>query len=413
RYGFFPSVGAGWVVSQEQFFEPLQDLFQLFKFRFSYGLVGNSRISGRRFAYIATVANASGYTFGENMDNYYPGKDIGDYASDVSWEVAHKTNFGLNIDALNGKISLQANYFKQHRTGIFLQRNSLPYYLGLRSSPYGNVGVIDNHGIDGTLTWNGNLGDFHFQLIGNFTWTRNKVIQNDQPEPKYPWLDKKGLKVGQTFGYVALGLFESKKEIENSPKQNGDVRSGDIKYKDINGDGKIDSYDRMAIGYGDIPEVVYGLGFSFSYKSFSLTGLFQGVGNVDILLSGEGFQPFQQGLSRGNLLSNITDRWTVKNPDPHAFYPRLSPGTVNDNYEASTWWLKNGRYLRLKSLQFSYDLPQTFLDRLNLKNAYVFLTGVNLLTFTPFDVFDVELGNGKGAAYPNTKNYSAGFGLKF
>ena len=418
RYGFFPSIGAGWVVSEEKFFEPLKDAIQLFKFRFSYGLVGNSRLmeesdDARRFAYIATVANTSGYTFGENMDNGYSGKDIGDYAADVTWEVARKANLGIDIDALNGQLSLQADVFKQHRTGIFLRRASLPYYMGLRANPFGNVGVIDNQGIDGSLTWNGKLGPVQFQLMGNFTWSRNKVIEDDKPPYKYPWMERKGRKVSQTFGYVALGLFESEEEIENSPRQNGDVRPGDIRFKDINGDGKIDTYDMVPIGYGSIPEIVYGLGFSFSYRSFSLSGLFQGVGNVDILLSGEGFQPFQQGLSRGNLLSNINDRWSLDNPNPHAFYPRLTAGTLNDNYETSTWWLKNGRYLRLKSLQLSYNLPDSFVKRIKFSEAYVFLEGVNILTFSPFKIYDVELGNGRGSKYPNLKNFSAGFGFSF
>lgn len=417
RYGFFPSIGAGWVISQEQFFQSLQDAISLLKLRFSYGLVGNSQIDGRRFAYIATVtrnpSSGNAYTFGSNMDNSYIGYDIGDYASDVTWEVARKANLGINIDALEGKISLQADVFKEHRTGIFLQRNSLPYYVGLRSAPYGNVGIINNHGMDGTLTWNGKIGKFTYQFIGNFTWTRNKVIQNDQPDPKYPWMDGRGLKVGQSYGYIALGYFTSEQEIANSPVQNGNVMPGDLKFKDINGDGKINAYDMVPIGYGDIPEIVYGVGFNFGYDAFTLSGLFQGIGNVDISLSGQGFQPFQQGLSNGNLLSDITDRWTPEDPNPHAFYPRLAAGTLNDNYAPSTWWLKNGRYLRLKSVQLSYNLPQSFIKRLHLNNAYVFLEGVNVLTFTPFKLYDVELGDGNGAAYPNTKTYAAGLGFKF
>jgi len=413
RYGFFPSLGLGWVVSKEKFFEPLRDVISLFKFRFSHGEVGNSQINGSRFAYIATVDNTSGYTFGEKMDNKYGGKDIGDYASDVTWEVAKKTNLGIDLDALEGKISLQADIFKEHRTGIFLRRASLPYYLGLQANPYGNVGIIDNHGIDGTLTWRGKWGDFGYEFMGNFTWSRNKVIEDDLPDYKYPWMERKGRKVSQTFGYVALGLFESEQEIENSPTQNGDVRPGDIKFKDMNGDGKIDSYDMVPIGYGSIPEMVYGVGFSFSYKNFSLSGLFQGVGNVDILLSGEGLQPFQQGLSRGNVLSNINDRWSEQNPNPHAFYPRLTPGTLNDNYENSTWWLKNGKYLRLKSLTVNYNLSKEVVKRMGLKNGYFFLEGINLLTLSPFKIYDVELGNGRGAAYPNIKTYAIGFGFSF
>jgi len=413
RYGFFPSIGASWVISEEKFFQSFQNAIQLFKLRFSYGIVGNSDISGRRFAYIATVANVGGYTFGQALENNYSGVDIGEYAVDVTWETAKKANLGLNIEALNGKINLQADVFNEHRSGIFLRRASLPQYIGVVNPPYGNVGIVDNHGIDGTVTWQGKIGKFNFQLIGNFTWARNKVIQDDKPPYKYPWMEHKGKKVGQEFGYIALGLFKDSSEILKSPTQNGDVRPGDLKFKDINGDGKIDAYDMVAIGHGDIPEIVYGLGFSLGYKAFKLSGLFQGVGNVDISLSGQGFQPFQQGLTSGNLLNNIKDRWTPDDPSTHPFYPRLSAGTVNDNYQPSTWWLKNGKYLRLKDIQISYNLPQSLLKHIHLQSANVFLEGVNILTFTPFELYDVELGDGRGAAYPNTKTYAAGFGFSF
>jgi TonB-linked SusC/RagA family outer membrane protein len=413
RYGFFPSVGVGWVISKENFFRPLSNAIQLLKLRFSYGTVGNSNITGRRFAYIGTVASVTGYWYGENYDHTVSGKDIGDYASDVTWEIAKKTNLGINLEALNGQLALQADVFKEHRTGIFLERSSLPYYMGLRNAPYGNVGIIDNHGIDGTLTWQGHVGAFTYQLIGNFTWARNKVVEDDLPDYKYPWMQHKGRKVSQVFGYEALGYFTSEQEIENSPLENGNVLPGDLKFKDINGDGKIDSYDEVPIGYGEVPEIVYGVGFSFGYKAFKLTGLFQGIGNVSISVNGTGLQPFAQGQGIGNLFSNITDRWTPENPNPHAFYPRLMSGSLNDDYVTSTWWLKNGRYLRLKSLQLSYELPQAFVSRIHLRNAYVFAEGVNLLTFTPFKLYDVELGNGHGAQYPNTKTYALGMGFAF
>lgn len=416
RYGFFPSIGAGWVASREKFFEPLKNVIQLFKLRFSYGLVGNSQIVSSndvRFAYIGTVDNTTGFTFGQNMDNSYIGRDIGEYAVDVVWETAKKTNLGVDINALDNKLNFQADLFREHRSGIFLRRASLPAYVGLRNAPYGNVGVVDNKGIDGSLTWRGKVGEINYQFMGNFTWNRNRVIENDQPEYKYPWMEGKGRKVGQRFGYQALGYFTSESEIENSSVQNGDVRPGDLKFKDINGDGKIDAYDMVPIGYGVVPEIVYGIGFSFQYKAFSLSGLFQGIGNVDISLGGQGLQPFQQGLSSGNLLSNITSRWTPENPDPKAFYPRLSAGTLNDNYESSTWWLKNGKYLRLKSLQLTYILPELLLKRVHLKSANIFLQGVNVLTITPFKLYDVELGDGRGSAYPNVKTYSAGFAFNF
>ncbi|MBC9930515.1 SusC/RagA family TonB-linked outer membrane protein [Chitinophaga qingshengii] len=413
RYGFFPSAGLGWVVSEEKFFNPVKDYVQLFKVRFSHGLVGNSNIDGRRFAYLATVANTGEYNFGKTMDQKYTGKEIGEYAVDVQWETSRKTNLGFDIQVLDESLSLQVDLFKEYRSGIFLRRKSLPGYIGMINAPFGNVGIIDNKGLDASVTYNRRFGDVSVQLLGNFTYNKNKVVENDDPAWKYPWLERKGLKVGQRFGYIALGLFESDDDVRNSPRQPGDVRAGDIKYKDINGDGVIDSYDQAPIGYGDIPEIIYGFGFTVGYKSLSLSALFQGAAHVDALLTGEGTMPFQQGLARGNLFDNITDRWTEANPRQDAFYPRMMAGSLNDNYAASTWWVKRSDYLRLKTVQLNYSLPQRWLKHIGLKSSSIFLQGVNLLTFSPFKMWDVEVGNGRGAAYSSNKSYTVGIAVNF
>lgn len=414
RYGFFPSVAGGWAISNERFFEPLKGVFQFLKFRFSHGLVGNSNIPGRRFAYLATVnRGVGGYTYGQNLNSYIQGTAVGEYASDVSWETSEKTNLGIDLWTLNNTLNLQADVFKEHRTDIFLRRQDFPHFAGIISNPFGNIGIVDNKGFDASLKYSGNFGDFNLQILGNVNFNRNEIIEDNLPQWKYPWLEREGRKVGQRFGYIALGLFESEEEIANSPEQTGDVRPGDIRFKDINGDGKIGPDDRYPIGFGSIPEWTYGFGVTMNYKGFSLSTFFQGVGNVDIYLSGEGFQPFQVGINRGNLFSNINDRWTTENPDPAAFYPRLAVGNVNDNYEASTWWLKNGRYLRLKNAQLSYRIPPNFAEKLYVRGARLFVAGVNLLTFSPFDLWDVELGNGKGANYPHVARYSAGIEIEF
>lgn len=424
RYGFFPSVGLGWVISQERFFEGLKDKVQLAKVRFSHGLVGNSNIGGRRFAYLGTVeqlgtSSSPIYQFGKSPANYV-GQDIGEYAVDVTWETAEKTNLGLDIWTLKNALNIQMDIFREYREGSFLRRSSLPGYIGMRNNPYGNVGIIDNRGIEGSLTYSKKLSeDFFLQLMGNFTFNRNKIIEDDKPDPIYPWLATKGRKVGQRFGYIALGFFESNEEIANSPLQSGDVRPGDLKFKDLNGDGVINSYDYAPIGYGQVPEIVYGFGFTIGYKAFSISTLFQGVGNMDIWLNGEGLIPFQQGLSRGNMFNNVNDRWTVENPNPDALYPRLSSGTINDNYTRSSWWIQNGRYLRLKTLQLGYKLPKQFIKRFGLQNADVFFQGVNLLTFSSFKLWDAELGDGSnsaypgGARYPNIASYSLGLNFNF
>lgn len=414
RYGFFPSFGLGWVISNEPFFEGATDIIQYLKLRGTWGQVGNSQISGRRFAYLATVTDngSTSYNFGKNMDQNYGTTAINEYAVDVSWEVADKTNIGLDMRLLNNKLSLQVDLFKESREGIYLRRKSIPSYFGMINNPYGNIGKVENKGIEVALNYANTWGDWSLSVMGNYSFNRNKVLEDDSTAA-YPWQSTIGNKVGQRFGLVALGLFESKEEIAASPVQTGDTRPGDIKYKDINGDGLINEYDEVPIGWGNVPEIIYGVGFSVGWKSLSLTAMFQGAAHVDAMLSGEGVLPFAQGSGRGNLLSNITDRWTEQNPRQDAFYPRLSIGTINMNYEKSTWWLKNTSYLRLKNVELSYTLPDRWMKHIRLENARIFIQGVNLLTFSPFDIWDVELGDGRGAAYPNISSASLGLSFNF
>lgn len=418
RYGFFPSFGVAWVISEEPFFENLKDNFQLAKLRFSHGKAGNSRImlgsTEYRFAYISTIQSTTGYNFGLNRNNNFgTGYNIGEYGVNVTWETSIKSNLGLDLQTRNNALNLQLDIFKEHREGIFLRRGNVPSYVGSQSAPTGNLGIIDNKGIDGSITWNKRFNDFSMQIMANATYNRNKVVENDQPNPVYPWLDERGMKVGRRLGLIALGLFETQEEIDNGPLHPGLVRPGDIKFQDTNGDGKIDDFDRMPIGYGTIPEFVYGFGLSFAYKNWSISSLFQGVGNVDIMMNGEGLMPFSVSMSRGNLLSNIEDRWTESNPRQDVFYPRLSDGSPNGNYSTSTWWLKNGKYMRLKDLQLTYSLPKSAIERVKLTNANIFFAGYNLFTWSPFKFWDVELGDGRGTRYPNIKTYSLGLNVNF
>ena len=414
RYGFFPSVGLGWVISNEPFFRGATEVIQYLKLRGTWGRVGNSQISGRRFAYLATVkdTNDTSYQFGKNMDQTYGTTAIDEYAVDVTWEIADKTNIGLDMRLLNNKFNLQFDAFKESRKGIYLRRTSIPSYFGMINNPYGNIGKVENKGIEMSVSYANSWRDWSLSVMGNYSFNRNKVLEDDSTVA-YPWQKTIGNKVDQRFGLIALGLFESPEEIAAAPVQVGDTRPGDIRYKDINGDGKIDEYDKVPIGWGSVPEIVYGFGFSVGWKGLSLSAMFQGAAHVDAILSGEGVLPFAQGSSRGNLLSNITDRWTEANPRQDVFYPRLSIGNMNMNYEASTWWLKNTSYLRLKNIELSYTLPDRWMKRIHINNARIFIQGVNLLTFSKFKLWDVELGDGRGAKYPNIGSVSLGINFNF
>lgn len=416
RFGLFPSYGLGWVVSNEPFFQKGKKYIQLLKLRASYGIVGNSNIGGRRFGYLSTVMSTTGYDFGQSTNNGYAGLDIGDYPIDLSWEEAKKANFGLELKALSGDLSLTTDYFIENREGIFLQRGDLPNYTGILNRPYGNLGAVFNHGIDGTVEFSKAIGsDLRVQFRGNMVWNRATIKEDSNALWPYQWQQRIGRKLGQRFGKIALGLFQSAEEIANSPMQTGDIQPGDIKYKDLNGDGRIDSYDEAPIGFGSIPEIVYGFGPSVTYKNWSFGAWFKGISNVDISTNGEGMQPFQKEGTRGNLFSNIEDRWTPANNPSNPTYPRLTyPSTSNSNYENSNWWIENGAFIRLQNVEVSYTCKdKAWMKKLGLSNFRIYGIGYNLATFSDFKLWDVELGDGKGAMYPLMKTYNIGIDCRF
>lgn len=414
RFGFFPSVGLGWAISNESWFSPVSKVINFLKLRATWGKVGNAKITGRRFAYLATIQGNSNYAFGMSGEQNFSGLEIGEEAVDVSWETAYKWNAGLDFNTLSNALSVHLDFFHDSRSGIFLSRGDLPWYVGMTNMPLGNLGKVDNSGFEISVEYKKQFDeDWFLSLMGNYSFNRNKVIDNDV-RYAYPWLDVRGQRVGQRFGYIAEKLFESDEEVAASAYQSGDTRAGDIKYKDLNADGKIDQYDKAPIGWGSVPEIMYGFGFSLAYKGLSLSAMFQGAGHVDVHVGGVGVSPFSQGMSQGNILSNIGDRWTEDNPRQDVFYPRLSySANLNMNYETSTWWLKDASYLRLKNLQLAYSFPKHWMEKIHLSNLTVFLQGTNLLTFSEFKLWDVEKGDGRGASYPNTASYSMGLNFSF
>ncbi len=416
RFGFLPSAAIGWVASEEKFFKPVLDKIQFLKLRFSYGLAGNGNIGGRRFAYISTVGDGNDkYQYGGNgANNEINGLDIGDYAVSVTWEKAKKANLGIELRTLQDQLSLVIDVFNENRTNIFRQRGDVPSYTGIRNLPWANLGEIHNKGVEATLEINKKLGPIDVGLRGNFTWNRAIIINDANAPWAYPWQQRIGRKYGQRFGYTALGLYTSKEDIASSPYQIGRNEPGDIKYKDLNSDGRIDNYDAGPIGYGNIPEIVYGFGPTFSWNGWYVAGWLKGISNVDIRLNGDGLQPFSQGGERGNLMAEITDRWTADNPSQHTFYPRLTYGNDNMNYANSTWWVKNGAFLRLQTLQFGYSFSaRQWLKRAGLSALNLYFIGNNLATISGFKLWDVELGDGRGAGYPLIKTFNVGAKLSF
>jgi TonB-linked SusC/RagA family outer membrane protein len=416
RFGFFPSAAVGWVLSNEKFFGNMKNVFQLLKFRGSYGLVGNSTIDGRRFAYISTInINTGAYYYGQDRGNGITGIDIQDYGVDVTWETSKDLNIGLDLRSFNDALFIQLDVFSRQRTNIFLQRASVPASLGLRNGLLGNLGAANSSGIDLSMEFNKRIGVVDFGMRGTFTYNKNKVVENDEPVKPYPWLDKRGLLIGQRFGYIAEGFY-TQAEIDNPavPRTTGTVQAGDLKFKDLNGDGFIDSNDQTAIGLSAVPQIVYGFGTTVGYKGFSLGAFFQGVGRVNNYFGDANFIPYAYGSAKGSLYGNIDDRWTVENPSQTAFYPRLSYGAPNNqNYASNSHFTLDGTYLRLKTLDFGYTLPAGSLKMLGVQNMRIYFIGYNLITFSPFKYYDPEMGDGAGTRYPNIKTFSLGTSIKF
>jgi hypothetical protein len=235
------------------------------------------------------------------------------------------------------------------------------------------------------------------------------------PPWQYPWLNRTGHSISQRFGYVALGLFADSAEILRSPKQAGDIRPGDIKYEDLNGDGQINSFDTKAIGYGEVPRILYGLNLSATVKRFDLFMFWQGAALVDFMYaSGHSTNPFYEGPTIGNLYTQALDRWTPDNPNPRPFYPRMSTRQdITTNYYESTWWIKRADYIRLKEVMIGYNFSVKSLQRFGVKNLRAYLQATNLVTFSPWKIWDPELTEGRGYRYPQLSAFNFGIRVNF
>ncbi|MCH5684722.1 hypothetical protein LWM68_10890 [Niabella sp. W65] len=258
---------------------------------------------------------------------------------------------------------------------VFSSGGSLPLFMGLSNQPFGNLGITNNKGIDGSIEYNGNIGQVEFNLRGNLTYNKDVMVENDQPKPQYPWMDRRGHNILARFGYVAEGLFRDQAEIDASavPGDKSLVLPGDIKYKDLNGDGLINSYDQTYIGYGDVPSMVYGFGFGLGYKAFKFNILFTGQKGADIYLGGDAIQPFANGAGISNVFANIDDRWTEANPRQDVFYPRLANGEDRNrnNTQNSSWWIRDADFMRLKTAELDYIVPQRLIKGVFKKQSFI------------------------------------------
>lgn len=430
RYGFFPSIGVGWLVSNEKFWKPLEKTINKLKLKATYGLVGNDAIGSEddRFFYLSNMnmtSDGRGQVFGTNWGNYKPGISTVRYPNEfITWEVAQKTNVGFEL-SLFSKLDLQVDFFREDRSNILMDRTFTPSTMGLETSVRANVGEAASKGVDLSLNYNHWFSNgFWIQGYGNFTYATSEFKVADEPDyaaAGLPWRSRIGYSLSQQWGYIAERLFVDEADIANSPTQSfGTYLPGDIKYKDINKDGKISDADLVPIGYPTTPEITYGFGFSTGYKGWDISCFFQGSARSSFFIDSEQISPFNNPPSdtgsymrKTALLQSIASGyWSEEHRDIYAFWPRLSSESIKNNTQTSTWWMRDGSFMRLKSLELGYSLPDKLIKCAYLSKFRIYANGTNLLTFSKFKLWDPEMG-GLGVGYPNQRVINLGIQVDF
>lgn len=430
RFGFFPAMALGWYVSEEPFWNKLKEVVSKFKIKGSFGIVGNDKLgvdangNNIRFAYITEVAPGGSYNFG-SISTYNPvtGTTEGKFgAPNLTWETETKRDIGIELGFFDNALELNFDYFYNDRKDIFTQRRIIPATAGFNQAPWANLGRMNNKGVDFNLVYRLSAGDWNVSAMGNFTYARNKITDWDEPVPKYPNLYQTNHRLNQQFGLISEGLytdadFGDDGELINSnpvPELGLRVQSGDIKYADVNGDGIINSNDVTAIGFTENPEIVYGFGVNASFRAFDFGVRFQGVANTTRMINDPQIIPFTQALDKGNIYKSLAnDMWTPENPSQDVFFPRLRNGTNGHNFQASTWWQKDMSFLRVKDIVLGYTLPKSLMAKWGIERMRFYLIGNNLLTFSKFNLWDVELGTNNGMRYPVMKSATIGLELNF
>ncbi|RYY62761.1 MAG: TonB-dependent receptor [Chitinophagaceae bacterium] len=434
RFGFFPTIGGAWVVSNEKFWAGrITNVITRLKFRGSYGLVGNDAIGdprSQRFFYLSNVSPNSGQSvyFGTNNSVTMQGTVINAYPNpSVTWETSRKTNLAAEV-TLFKNLNIVAEVYRENRYNILINRGFIPVTVGIENSAAANLrsnlGKVNAEGFDFSVNYRQDFkSGLWASVLGNLTVTRNKVIHIEEPEYRNPWSFQTGGMIGQPFGYIAERLFVDDNEALNSPTQifGGNLpRGGDIKYRDVNKDGKIDQDDRVPIGLPSTPQVIYGFGFSVGYKGFDISAFFQGSARSSFFINPTGVTDFDNGVfgtapfvnNAQILKAYADDHWSEENQNLYALWPRLSVTDIPNNTQNSTWWLRDGSFIRLKSVEAGYTLPKKWSKRIFMDNARVYFSGLNLVTFSKFKLWDPELA-GNGFAYPIQKVFNLGIKLNF
>ena len=433
QYGFFPSIAGGWIPTNYDLVKKLVPWLNFLKIRGSYGVVGNDRLAGnRRFPYQTLVNEGRIGPWGSNANVEFV--HVGVIGADnLEWEKAMKADLGIEGRFWKDKISFVVDFFSDMRNGIFQPRVQVPYYAGLVTQAYGNIGKMRSFGADGNLDYKESINkDMSFIIRANFTYSRNMIYNWEQLYERYPYLEQTGYPHGSIRGYRSLGLFKDEDDVRYSPRQNfGDYRPGDIKYMDVNGDGRINGEDVVPLSRNTFPMIMYGFGGEFRYKEFTIGVMLKGTGKTDYFRVGQGngmgYIPFYNGES-GNVLTIAADprnRWIPRDyierhgmdpalaENPNAIFPRLQYGYNNNNSQLSDFWKGNSSYIRLQEITLNYHLKKDFLRRASISSVDIQLVGTNLYTWDSVKLFDPEQAVSNGRAYPLPAVYTLQFYINF
>lgn len=442
RYGIFPAVGVAWYISNEKFMKGVEDVINKLKLRASYGLTGNDNVGSDRFPYRGTMnSGAGGYNFGfktgvggGGTNGQGSGVVEGMFAAPyLSWEVEEKKNIGFDLGLWRGRIDMSVDFFKNDRRDILMQRKTISAMTGFRESPWQNFGKMSNKGFDGNIVFKQNIDKVMLTFRGNVTYAKNKIVEYDEVAPRYDYQAYTGQIYGKPLLYVAEGLYTPDDfDITENPADGsktytlkeglpvssfGVVMPGDIKYKDQNGDGVINSYDATYEHdfYSQNPQWVYGFGLSGEWKGFYAGVFFQGVANASINLKSGHFIPFQSGSEEAVRKEALYSHWSSNDPyNQNVLYPRLRPSQYTHNSLTSTWWYRSGNFLRLKNVELGYEFNDKFLARHWIKRARLYVQGTNIAVWDDIKMWDPELGSANGGEkYPLNMTWTLGLELGF
>ena len=423
RYGLFPAIGAGWVISEEEWFRNLfEKSVDHLKIRSSFGIVGSDVAMGDRYLYNQIYEVGDTYYFGDRAMNWQGYREGALGNDNVTWEKARKFDIGIDLNLWNS-VSITIDYFYDHRYDQLVYRGDIPQLIGIGTSPV-NVAKTMNRGFDGQVGYRKSWGDWSFNTNFVFSYAQNRILFQQEAMQRFPWLTKTGRPINQPFGYVWDGFY-TPEEIaaiaagtEGAPAvpvSETPVQAGDLKYKDLNADGVIDDYDKKAIGKPNLPNTTLGWTIGGSWKGFTLSVLFQGSFNYSFSVVGTGIEPFKSQFQPLHL-----QRWTQERYEngEEINFPRLTsnPTTVNaaEAY-MSDFWLVDAWYIRLKTIDLSYDLPRKVLPKF-LDSARLYMNAYNLFTWTSYDKYqqDPEIStNTAGDAYMNQRVLNFGVALGF